>query len=122
MSEVRYADALVSISEGSILFENYYYPFGSKTFPVGNIKEVIYYQPRWWSGKWRIYGSGDFKTWCPFDWGRPSRDTMFILFPRKGWWRIGFTVENSEDAIRALREIGVAVREYRGRKAQEDAR
>jgi len=37
---------------------------------------------------------------------------MFILFPQKGWWRVGFTVERSQEAIRALRDIGVALREY----------
>ena len=118
--KVHYADALVEIDEDSILFRNYYYPFGSKRFPVSNIKEIIYYQPKWWSGKWRIYGSGDLKTWCPCDWGRPSRDMMFILFPARGWWRVGFTVEDSEKAIEALSEIGVNLRKYRGRGAKTD--
>lgn len=116
----RYADNLVKIDEDSILFKEYFYPFGSKRFPVSNIEEILYYRPKWWSGKWRIYGSGDLKTWCPCDWGRPSRDMMFILFPVKGWWRVGFTVEDSAKAITALREIDVNLREYRGRGTREE--
>ncbi len=114
-----YTDKLVEISEDSILFRNYY-PVGSKRFPVSNIKEITYYQSKWWSGKWRICGSGDFKTWWPLDRKRPSRDMVFILYPVKGKRRVGFTVEDSQKAMEALREIGVDLREDQGRRAKTD--
>lgn len=119
--KVLYSDALIEVSEESILFRNYYYPFGSKPFPVSNIERILYYTPRWWSGKWRIYGSGDLRTWCPLDWKRPSREIMFIVFPTRGWWRVGFTAEDSGKAAGALRDAGIPLKRYRGPGARPGA-
>ena len=47
---------------------------------------------------------GDFRTWFPHDKNRNKRDCIFILHRHEKWWRIGFTVENSE-AVRDLLQV-----------------
>jgi hypothetical protein len=120
--KVLYTDKLVEIGEDSILFRNYYL-LGSKRFPVSNIKEIVYYRAKLWSGRLRLGGWGNFansSAWWPLDWKRASRDMVFILVPAKSKLRVGFTVEDSQKAMEAFKEIGVELREHKGRKAKTD--
>ncbi len=102
-----YSDKLVEIDEKSILFRHYYFPIGSKRVQFSAIKHIEVVLPTLMNGKFRIHGSGDFRTWYPFDWKRPSREQIFILTPKKGWWRIGFTVERSGLAELLFEKNGV---------------
>ena len=40
-AEVIYSDRLVEITKGSILFRNYYFPFGSKRVVFSNVDNVV---------------------------------------------------------------------------------
>lgn len=94
-SKIIYSDKLVDITRDSILFRNYYFPFGSKTVSFSEIDTVMAKVPTIANGKWRIQGTVDFRTWFPRDWKRPSRDRIFVIsFPNQRR-RIGFTVEDS---------------------------
>lgn len=93
MTEIVYTDRLVEITRETIKFRHYYFPFGAKTINIGDIETVETLDPSLLSGKWRIHGTGDFRTWFPRDLQRPKRDAIFVLFLRKRWRRIGFTVE-----------------------------
>jgi hypothetical protein len=106
MSTIVYSDKLVEITEDSILFRNYYFPFGSKTVNLTDVKSVKALEPTLWNGKWRIYGTGDFHTWFPLDKKRPDRDLIFLMTLKKRWWRVGFTVENSSVVSELLRAQG----------------
>jgi hypothetical protein len=106
-----YADKLVEITEGEILFRFYYFPFGSKCVRFSEIDHVAVKKPTLISGKWRIWGSGDFRTWFPYDANRPSRDRIFVLsFPDKRR-RIGFTVEDSNRVQEILGSKGLLAEE-----------
>ncbi len=100
MKELRpartYRDRLVELSEGTLLFRRYYFPFGTKQIRLTDIEqiEVIRHPRRYYN--LRIHGSGDLRTWFPCDWRRPWRDRTFILKERWKWRRVGFTVENPE--------------------------
>lgn len=109
--KVIYSDRLVELTEDSILLRNYYFPFGSKRVPFLEIEDVFLYKPTLWSGKYRIYGTGDFRTWFPLDGNRASCDRIFVLRPKGKWWRMGFTSENSVMVERVLREKGLSVLE-----------
>jgi hypothetical protein len=61
------------------------------------------------SGKWRIHGSVDFRTWFPRDLDRLKRDRIFLLHLHKKWRRVGFTVENSGAVIGVLKDKGIPV-------------
>lgn len=90
-----YSDKLLEIDDHSIFFRHYYFPVGSKRVSLNQIQHIEVVNPSLFSGKYRIHGTGDFRTWYPYDGKRPIRDQIFIITLKKGWWRIGFTVERS---------------------------
>ena len=88
MSDIVYSDKLVEITEDSILFRHYYFPFGSKTVNLDDVESVKTLEPTLRNGKWRIYGTGDFHTWFPLDKKRPDRDLIFVMTLKRRWWRV----------------------------------
>jgi hypothetical protein len=91
-----YKDKLVEINDESIILYNYYFPaLSSKIIFFDDIKNIIIKKPTLFSGKWRIQGTGNFRTWFPFDAQRPKRDKIFIVCYKNKWVQSGFTVENS---------------------------
>jgi hypothetical protein len=92
-----YSDSLISITENTISFKCYYYPSGkSKVVPLTDIVCIVVRVPTIWNGKWRIHGTGSFKTWYPKDMNRPKRDRIFFATLKNQWVNIGFTVENAD--------------------------
>ena len=103
-----YKDGLIEITDQEVVFHRYYFPFGGdKHVPLSQIESVQVRPPSVWGGSWRIWGSGDFRTWFPLDGARPSRDRIFITFLRGRFRRIGFTVEHSEEVAEVLKERGL---------------
>lgn len=91
-----YQDNLVSITEDKIIFAHYYYPSGkSKAVKLADIELIEVKKSTIGNGKWRIHGTGNFKTWSPKDNARPKRDKIFFAKLRSQWINIGFTVENA---------------------------
>lgn len=104
-SDIIYRDKLVEIATDSILLRQYYiFSLGSKRLNFSDIERIEVRDPSFAAGKWRLQGSGDFRTWFAFDSNRPKRDKIFVIrFPNKSR-RIGFTVENSEQVVRILKD------------------
>ncbi|MFZ0181537.1 MAG: hypothetical protein WAL62_00160, partial [Methanoregula sp.] len=95
-SGILYADHLVTITGESITFAYYSFPFaGSRTVAFSDIDHIMVMEPSLINGKWRIWGSGDLRTWFPLDIHRPSRDRIFLMTLKSRRTRIGFTVEDS---------------------------
>jgi hypothetical protein len=109
MTQVIYSDKLVRITENSILFKRYYFPFGSKSIEFSMIHRVEVIKSSLLNGKWRIHGSGDFRTWFPHDSDRPKRDRIFLLHLNRRWRCIGFTVENSDAVIDVFKDRSIPV-------------
>jgi hypothetical protein len=104
----RYQDRLIEITDQEIVFHRYYFPFGGdKHVPISLIENIQARPPSFFGGSWRIWGSGNFRTWFPLDGARPKRDMIFIAFLRGRFRRIGFTVEDSAKVIEILRERGL---------------
>jgi hypothetical protein len=101
-NRIIYKDKLVEIEEDSILIKDYYYPFGDKRVNFNNIESIIVQKPTLLSGKYRYYGSGDFRTWFPPD-NRSTRDKIFTIKIKKKWWRVGLTVEDSETVLKLFK-------------------
>src|SRR5687768_10633418 len=104
-----YSDRLLDITDDAIVLKRYYFPFGAKRVAFTDVDRVAAEQPSWRNGKWRLWGTGSFKTWFPLDWGRPSRDTLFFITQSRSPLRIGFTAENSESVLAILKQKGLAV-------------
>jgi hypothetical protein len=101
-SKPIYTDKLVSMSEQAITFKHYYYPSRkSKTVRLADIDRIWVKAPTLRNGKWRIFGTGSFKTWFPEDVCRPQRDRIFFAELKNKWVRIGFTVEDA-DRVEAI--------------------
>jgi hypothetical protein len=105
---VLYADSLVSLSDREIRLAGYYFPTGSsKTVQLEEVERIDALAPGLWRGSYRIWGSGDLRTWFPCDGLRPQRDTIFILKRRGRMLQIGFTVEDSAGFKQVLRQLGM---------------
>jgi len=103
-----YKDSLVELSDQEIVFHHYYFPLASdKRVPLTEIESVETRPPSILNGSWRIWGTGDFQTWFPFDGRRPRRDRIFIAHLRDRSGRIGFTVEDSQAMQGILKERGL---------------
>ena len=103
MNNLLYGDRLIEISGHSILIRRYYFPFGSKRVDFADIESITVYKPTLFSGKYRYWGTGDFRTWYPPD-DRSKRDKIFIMKLKKKWWQIGFTVEDSQTVLNLLKD------------------
>jgi hypothetical protein len=103
-----YQDTLIEVTDQEVVFHRYYFPFGSaKYVPWNQIESVQVRPPSFFGGSWRLWGSGDFHTWFPQDFARPSRDRIFIASLRGSFVRIGFTVEDSQKVASILKERGL---------------
>ena len=107
-SKVKYEDNLVTIFSDSILLKNYYlFSFGSKRIRFDRIRTITVEKPTLFTGKWRLQGSGDLRTWFPLDAKRPTRDKVFLVTLLDKRTHIGFTVEHSDEVLRILKEKGL---------------
>ena len=103
-----YKDGLIEVTDQEVVFHRYYFPFaGDKRVPLSQIESVQVRPPSVWGGSWRIWGSGDFRTWFPLDGARSSRDAIFLAFLRGCFIRIGFTVEDSKKVTEVFKERGL---------------
>jgi hypothetical protein len=103
-----YKDSLIEITDQEIVFHHYYSLFGNdRRVPFSQIEAVQVRQPSLLAGSWRLWGTEDFRTWFPLDKHRPSRDRIFMASLRGKYWRIGFTVEDSQKVTGILRERGL---------------
>jgi len=103
--EPAYSDSLVTITEDEIIFQDYYFPRGKrKVVRLADVEFITVKQPTWRNGKWRLHGTGDFKTWFPKDNKRFKRDRIFFVKLKNKWVRIGFTVEDGVRVEKILRD------------------
>lgn len=107
--ELIYSDSLVQVSQTGIQFRSYYFPFGTKFVRFSDILSVTKKPSTLSNGKWRLWGTGDFRTWFPMDWRRPQRDFIFLLHLATQKTRIGFTVEDSERFTEVVRSKGLEI-------------
>jgi len=107
-SKTLYSDNLITIESDEITFSSSYFPLGKKkSISVNQIESIITKKPTLWSGKYRISGTGNFKTWFPADLSRTKRDLIFIAKLKGKWIDIGFTVENSNKVLSILEEMNL---------------
>jgi hypothetical protein len=104
---VLYSDSLLEISDEAILLRHYYFPWGDRRVPFEQVESIEVFPLTFLSGRWRISGSGDFRTWWPADWNRPSRDRAFRVILRGRWSRIAFTAEDAATVQALLRHKGL---------------
>ncbi len=103
-----YKDSLVELTKEKIVFLRYFFPSGTaKHLPLSEIEVIRSQPPSVFGGSWRIWGTGNFVTWFPWDGARPRRDRIFVVILRSRLRKIGFTVEDSQKMIEALNTLGL---------------
>ena len=105
--DTLYEDQQVTLSGDTLVLHHYYFPGWSKNISVREIERIEIRKPTLRSGKWRIWGTGDVRTWFPADLHRPERSAIFVMYRKKRWRRIGFTVEDPQRLRITLQNIGV---------------
>jgi hypothetical protein len=103
-ANVLYSDRLVEISAETILFRQYYFPFGARRLKLSDIERVVVQKPSFSTGKYRLQGSAGLHTWSPMDRQRPRRSKIFFIQLRSKKLRISFTVEDEAAVEHVLRE------------------
>lgn len=77
---VLYNDGLVELDQEGVTIRRFYFPWaGSKRIQYTDIQDVQCRSMGVWTGKGRLWGSGDLRHWAPLDLRRPKKDTAIIL-------------------------------------------
>jgi len=107
-----YHDSLVEIFRDAIVLKSYYFPsLRSKRVPLSVVNRVRIRKPGFFTGKWRVHGSGDIRTWFPLDAQRSKRDRIFLMSLSSQWIQIGFTVEDGAQVEKLLADKGLINRQ-----------
>jgi hypothetical protein len=105
-----YSDALVDVNDNGIYLKNYYFPLTkAKLLKFSDIIQIEKKIPTLMSGKWRYWGTGDFKIWFPLDLNRSKRDCILFIQLASQRIRVGFTVENTNAFIEAIQAKGIKI-------------
>jgi hypothetical protein len=105
--EQLYSDRLVTVSNSHICFHHFHLCGATKCVELAALDLIVAKKPTFCNGRWRLWGTGNLRTWFPRDMKRPSRDTIFVTVPRHGGLRIGFTVEDSARFRQCVRKLGL---------------
>ena len=110
MEDTSYRDPLVRIENGTLTVRRYYFPLAlPKRIGLGRIRGVVEHPIGLWTGKWRIWGSGDLRHWWNLDPGRTRKTRVFVV-DTAGWGRAAVTPDDPAAFLDALRAAGVLVR------------
>jgi hypothetical protein len=102
--KVLYDDGLVELDQEGITLRRYYFPLAmSKRISYTDIVEYKQRAMGAWTGKGRLWGSGDLRHWAPLDLRRPGKDTAIILDLGK-FVRPVFSASDPGRVIALLRE------------------
>jgi hypothetical protein len=69
---VLYDDGKIACDDAELIVRRYY-PWGAKKVPYSSIRSVKRRPLRPIRGRWRLWGSGDFKHWWNLDLRRPHK-------------------------------------------------
>jgi hypothetical protein len=107
---ILYQDERITCDDEGIVIDTYYFPFGSKRVTYAQIREALEYDmgSGIWNGRWRIWGSGDFRHWFNYDPHRPDKRIALIL-DLGGWVRPVITPSDPNVVCGILEDRGIRV-------------
>ncbi len=104
MNGVLYDDGHIALDRNGLTIRWYYFPFGaSKRIPYARIRNVREWRMGLFTGKGRLWGSGDLRHWASLDLKRPSKDKALILDVGT-WVRPVITPDGPDRVLSILRE------------------
>jgi hypothetical protein len=75
---VLYDDGRVALDDNSLVIRRYYL-WGDKRIPYTAIQSLGRFSLDKLRGRWRLWGSGDFKHWYNLDRSRPKKSVGFEI-------------------------------------------
>jgi len=104
MKQDLYDDGLVQLDADGLTIRRYYFPLGtSKHILYAQIKGVQQLPMGLWTGKGRLWGSGDLRHWFPLDLRRPWKEKALIL-DIGTWVRPVITPDDPDQVLALLQE------------------
>jgi len=77
---VSYDDGKIVCGADRLQIHSYYFPFGTKSVPYTQIRGLQRIEINGvFSGKWRIWGTGNPRYWANLDSKRPRKKTGFVV-------------------------------------------
>jgi hypothetical protein len=104
-----YRDPLLRIEGGTLTIRRYGFPLRDRSIRLTEIRQAVDLPIGRWSGRWRLWGSGDFRPWWNLDVGRRRKTRAFEL-DIGSRVRPVVTPDDPEAFADALRADGVIVR------------
>lgn len=93
--KIVYNDRFLEIYPEYMILNGFYLgPIGRKKISFNSIDAIKELRLNVWKGRYRIQGTGDFKTWFTHDINRSAKEKAFILFRDRKWWRIVFSADD----------------------------
>ena len=92
--------------DGDGLTIRWYYPWGSRRIPFQSIKAFRAFPLKFATGRWRLWGSGDFTHWWNLDGKRPQKETGIEL--NTGGRVLACITPDDPDAVTHILESHVA--------------
>ena len=75
-----YDDGAIVCGPERLEIHSYYFPFGTKTVPYPQIQGLQRIAITGvWSGKWRLWGTGNPRYWANLDRKRPKKKVGFVV-------------------------------------------
>ena len=106
---MAYDDGRVACTEDAVIIRWYYFPPWDKRIPYQKIEQVRRVQMTAMSGRYRIWGSGDFVHWFNYDPHRPSKSVALIIRVTGHSVRPVITPDNADDVTAELAVHGVNI-------------
>jgi hypothetical protein len=75
-----YDDGTIVCGTDRLEIHSYYFPFGTKSVSYTQIKGLQRIEINGvWSGKWRVWGTGNPRYWANLDLKRPTKKAGFVV-------------------------------------------
>lgn len=100
---VLYSDSTVECDDEAITIRNYYFPGVSKRIPYSQIRDATSRSMSMWTGRMRLWGTGDFRHWYPLDTTRPNKHIALVI-DKGDAIRAVVTPDDSATVLRILRD------------------
>lgn len=97
---VLYDDGRISCDDRQLIIRWYYVWGSAKRIPYGSIRSVVKRPMALLTGKWRIWGSGDFLHWWNLDTQRPNKTTALEIHTRRRM--VPTITPNDPDAVEQI--------------------
>ena len=101
MTKPIFQDKKLEIYKDWVIIKDYYAPRLDKKLRTSDIENVWIENLTFLGGKYRLWGTGTFRTWLPFHFGRDARNKVLVIRRKTGLIkRIKVTLD-TQDPVKA---------------------